>query len=642
MNAINNAVSPTPPPGPPGSRRAAFLVPGIFNRYIAGKIVIPNLVLIFVLAVFATYVTVNLIADTLEDKFREELAAAGRSANEAMVLLEDRQLTVLRQMAFTVGVDEAVAEADTPRLQTLLAPIAVNSRTPYVDVFALDGTHLLALRSPDLGPDAGTRIDLAASQWAPVRPVLQGQIDSQGDKYAGVVDAPWGHSILVTAAPVKRGAQLVGALAIALPIEDVASRLSQEAGGKGVTLYAGDGQPFVSTLKGARSALAESLRLAVDQSNSLMGGNQIVIRRVALDDRPYIEALGVLAIRRESGLVLGVGSLATIIGDSGAHTRNIMIAIFSTVVACVLMLGLFQARRITRPVRALVDATDRIRRNDLDFAAVPVETVDETGILTATFNEMTGGLRERERSRVAIEKYMSPKVYRLIQEGELTMGGASREITVLKTDIRDFTTISETMEPERLLTFLNRYFERMVAPVTKYDGEVDKYMGDSILAKFGATEWYPDHARRAVLAMVEIIEACDRLAAELTSEGLPPIRMGIGANTGEAVVGNMGSTERMEYTIISDAVNTAQRIEELCKELQWDLLISETTYAQAQDVIDVGQPWSVQLRGQTRETLVYPILGRKGTVPLHRRRAYEALARRASSRVGPSSSVPGG
>jgi class 3 adenylate cyclase len=181
------------------------------------------------------------------------------------------------------------------------------------------------------------------------------------------------------------------------------------------------------------------------------------------------------------------------------------------------------------------------------------------------------------------------------------------------------------MEPGDLVDFLNRYLQRMVAPITKYDGEVDKYMGDAILAKFGATEWYPDHARRAVLAMIEMIEACDQLNEELRREGRPVLRMGIGANTGEAVVGNIGSTERMEYTIISDAVNTAQRIEELCKEVGWDLLISDETYGQTTEIVEVGEPWTIQLRGHTRDTLVYPILGRKGAVPTVRRRAYEAL-----------------
>jgi adenylate cyclase len=245
-------------------------------------------------------------------------------------------------------------------------------------------------------------------------------------------------------------------------------------------------------------------------------------------------------------------------------------------------------------------------------------------------------LKERARAQAAIESYMSPKVYQLIQKQELEIGGVRREITVFKTDIRDFTNLSEKMDSVALVDFLNRYLERMVEPIANHDGEVDKYMGDAILAKFGATESYPDHAQRAVLAMIEMIEACDRLNEELARDGLPMIRMGIGCNTGEAVVGNIGSAQRMEYTIISDAVNTAQRIEDLCKEVGWDLLISDQTYEQARDVVEVGDPWTIRLRGKTQDTLVYPILGRKGAVPPARRRSYEALVV-TRPRVGGSS-----
>lgn len=596
---------------------------GLFRRHIAGKIVIPYLLLIFVLALLATHVTMNLIAGSLEERFEEELAGAGVSANEAMVKLETSNLALMRQMAFTVGVPEALKERDSRSIERLLAPIAGNARIPYADVFAADGTHLLALRSPDLGSEAQTRIDPNARSWSPVQSVLQGRPDELGDKYSDVVYAPWG-PLLVTAGPVEADGQRVGVVTIAFPLDTVAARLSDEAGSKGLTLYSRDGRLLSSTVHAAPGSLPSTLAVSDQVASEAFGQDRLTVRRVTIDERPYVEMLGTLAIRRQPALLMGVGNLVTIIAERGADMRNIMIALFSGVVVLVLAVGLVLARQIARPVRALVDAAGRIHRNELDVE-LPVRGADETAELTAAFNEMAGGLRERERSRVAIEKYMSPKVYRLIQSGQLKMGGESREITVIKTDIRDFTTIAERMDPQRLVAFLNRYFERMVMAVARYDGEVDKYMGDAILAKFGATEWYPDHARRAVLAMIEMIEACEEFSREVEAEGLPPIRMGIGANTGPAVVGNIGSPDRMEYTIISDAVNTAQRIEELCKEFSWDLLISRDTYEQARDAVEVGTPWAIQLRGHSTTTTLYPVLGRAGQVPAHRLQAYGGL-----------------
>lgn len=604
---------------------------GLFTRHLAGKIVLPYLIVIWLVAVLATSIAVDQISTGLEDKYQQELAAAGRSANEAMVVIEDRNLELLRQMVFTEDVDEAISIGNIDQLQQLLAPIATNARVSYVDVFNKQGEQVLALRAPDLS----AQIDPAANNWAPVRGVLDGRIDQFGDKYTGIVHAPWG-ALLVTASPVKTMQGTIGVIALSTPVEEVAKRLSQDAGAKGITLYEMDGTPLATTLRGSRDKLASVLHLPLDLACPAIRSDRVVLRRASLDDVIYVEALGALAIRREPAVIVGTGDILGIIEERGAQARTLMVVLFAAVTLLVAYIGIRLTEVITRPVYALIEGTARIRRNDLD-QDVPVRTSDEHGALTIAFNEMKGGLKERERARAAIERYMSPKLYHLIQSSELSMGGVSHELTVFKTDIRDFTRIAEQMEPSVLVSYLNRYFSAMVECVSKHNGEVDKYMGDAILAKFGATESYPDHAAQAVLAMIEMIEACDTLNRELAADGLPTIRMGIGANTGEAVVGNIGSAERMEYTIISSAVNTAQRIEELCKELGWDLLISESTYAQTKDLIAVGQAWRIQLRGQSRETLIYPVLGRRGLVPGRRLQAYSELLRVASG-----GSLPGG
>jgi len=134
--------------------------------------------------------------------------------------------------------------------------------------------------------------------------------------------------------------------------------------------------------------------------------------------------------------------------------------------------------------------------------------------------------------------------------------------------------------------------------------------------------------------MVEMRRALEAFNQELVAQGRPPIRIGIGANTGEAVVGNIGSTARMEYTIIGDTVNATQRIEDLCKEFKWDLLIGDTTYELAKDVVEVGEPHRITLRGRQQETLVYPVLGLKsGTALLEEA---EAIAAHRGETVAPS------
>lgn len=341
------------------------------------------------------------------------------------------------------------------------------------------------------------------------------------------------------------------------------------------------------------------------------------------------------SIRAEPGLA----DLTLVLQERSAQARYLVIGIFGGASLVVLGLGLLLARQITRPLSSLVEAAQRIRRNELDFE-LPVQTQDEIGTLTQAFNEMTSALREREPSRVGVDEHTTPTGSQLVRSGEMRMGGDQREITVFKTDIRGFSALAETLDPDALVQFLNHYFTRMVTCIHKHGGEVDKYMGDAILAKFGAADWYPDHAHKAVLSMIEIIEACEDFSEELRAEGRSPIRMGVGCNTGLAVVGNVGSPDRMEHTVISDAVNTSERIEELCDQFGWDLLISGTTYEQAKDSVEVGEPWTLELRGQTRDTYIYPVLGRKGQVPPHRLRAYEALRTRGRSTYADPSAAP--
>jgi len=585
---------------PRGWRR--LLAP--FTHRIGGKIISPYLVLVFVLAALATYVVMSLVTTSLEEKFRSQLADAGRAANEEMVNVESDHLKVFRQMAFTEGVAESLESGDTSHLLNLLAPIVGNTHVDYEDGRDAQGNLLLALRSSQRTGETAL-VDRNASQWPPVRKVLDRREDELGDKFSAIVGTPWG-PILYTAGPVKVANELVGVIAVGTPVDKVASRLSQEALA-GLTLYGPDGSVVASTLPGAARALSVEPELYQRLAST---DTEVSQRRVSLGASRYQEMLGMLEVRNEPALLMGVSQSISLIIDKGTQARNEMIALFSTVVFAVLVTGLGVARRLTRPIMLLADACRALAKGDLS-REVPVISSDETGVLMVTFNRTLHGLRERDRAKDAFGRYMSPELYEAIQTGELTLGGEQREITLLLSDIRSYTTISEGMDPHDLVSLLNRYFETQVAAIQRYGGTVDKFMGDAILAKFGAPVWYPDHARRAVLAMVEMREALEGFNRELQQQGLSPIRIGIGANTGPVVVGNIGSTARMEYTIIGDTVNATQRIEDLCKELRWDLLIGETTYELAKDIIDVGEPHRTTLRGRQQESLVYPLIGIK-------------------------------
>lgn len=189
----------------------------------------------------------------------------------------------------------------------------------------------------------------------------------------------------------------------------------------------------------------------------------------------------------------------------------------------------------------------------------------------------------RVRRRERLTRFLSPDLVTRIDSGEIALepGGVTRTVTILFSDIRGFTHLSEKMAPADLVTHLNEYLARMTAIVFEHHGAVDKFVGDAVMAVFGAPASSPDDARRAVETAEAMLVALDELNADWAARGRPTLAIGIGLHTGPAVAGMIGSREKLEYTVIGDTVNVASRIESLNKELGTRLLMSEATWRAA-------------------------------------------------------------
>ncbi len=267
--------------------------------------------------------------------------------------------------------------------------------------------------------------------------------------------------------------------------------------------------------------------------------------------------------------------------------------------ACVvsLVLLLVFAGYLTRPLIRMVGAMKQIIAEHDLTARVPVEYRDESGTLAHTFNLTVAELekaynqikdfafkavvaRKREQElRNIFQKYVPKEVIdKYFQHPESLLVGEDRVLAVLFADIRGFTAIAERMEPEQMVLSLNSYFSRMVDIIMRHGGIVDKYIGDCVMAFFGAPVQHPDDAQQAVLAALEMQEALSAFNGEQARAGLPEFRIGIGINYGSVTVGNIGSDKKMEYTVIGDMVNLASRLESLTKIYRQELIFSESVY----------------------------------------------------------------
>jgi len=223
---------------------------------------------------------------------------------------------------------------------------------------------------------------------------------------------------------------------------------------------------------------------------------------------------------------------------------------------------------------------------------------------------------EKKKVRGAFQYYLTASVVEQMLKNpeKLKLGGEKKDLTVLFSDIRGFTSISERMAPELLVKFLNEYLTKMTDIVFKYDGLLDKYIGDALMAIWGAPLDQPDHARRACFTALEMVEELRVLQEKWAAEGMPRLDIGIGINAGPMVVGNMGSERRFNYTVMGDSVNLGSRLEGLNKLYGTNVIVSEMTYERVRDEILGRELDSVRVKGKHQPVKIYELLARRAEV----------------------------
>jgi adenylate cyclase len=229
-------------------------------------------------------------------------------------------------------------------------------------------------------------------------------------------------------------------------------------------------------------------------------------------------------------------------------------------------------------------------------------------VIAAALTGLGSDALERRRFRDSFARYLSRDVMAKVLADAPSLRGEYREVSILFSDLRGFTTMSERMQPADIAQHLNEYFDAMTAAIFRHRGMINDFVGDAVMAVFGAPVTDPDHAWNAVQSALDMDTALAALNEEWKKKGLVELRMGIGIHTGRVFAGNVGGRDRIKYTVIGDPVNVASRVEGLNKDLSTTLLVTEETLAAVGDRIRVRDCGPVAVKGRVEKVRVFEVL----------------------------------
>ena len=289
-----------------------------------------------------------------------------------------------------------------------------------------------------------------------------------------------------------------------------------------------------------------------------------------------------------------------------------LLAVFALSTVLAVAAALLIARRVTRPGQMLAAGAQRISAGHYDMIG-DVGSRDELGLLAASFDNMVRGLVERDKVRAMLGKVVSPAIAEELLSQTIDFGGQEQEVSVLFSDIRSFTTLCEGRAPSAILAMLNDYLATVSDLIDERKGVVDKYIGDAVMALFGAPLGAADDPQRATETALAMVRALPGLNAQFARDGWPPLAIGIGIHTGIVVAGNIGSATRLNYTVLGDTVNLASRLEGLCKYYGVQIVVSDATMRRCSGIV-FRELDLVRVKGKREAVAMYAAVGLEADV----------------------------
>ncbi|MFH1807681.1 MAG: adenylate/guanylate cyclase domain-containing protein [Pseudomonadota bacterium] len=583
---------------------------GLFG--LRAKIALPYSLLALIIGAAAAYLMTQVLMTRLEHRFTTQVVEGGRRVADTVARVEREHLEQWRTMAYTEGLVEALQSKDQAELTQILGLPALNACMDAVDVMDLSGQIVFSARRQNLQDCTAYSFavdDDAPVEWPGARRALGGIRDDLGDKYAELVNHS-GRWWLATSGPIlSEDGAVVGVLVIRRALETLVQQARAAAMADVSFLQPGAG--VLATSFPAQDDTTELLK-EMEPAGSAHPPSGGVVAPLRVATESFVHVLSPLQLRgANTGSFFSAALPSRWMQQAAVPLRNELAIAIGLAVMLTLLLGQGLASRIAGPVQRLVHASRRVAQGDLT-QQVGARERDEIGELARSFNVMVEGLRERERERDIFGRVVSPLVREKFLSGELELGGERRRVTVLFADIRGFTHRTESQPPESVVSMLNEYFTSMTAAVRVWGGTVNNFIGDALLVVFGAPADIADEEWMAVRAALNMRAALAELNHTRQQRGEDVIEAGIGICTGEVVAGQIGSPERLMYTVIGDTVNVAARLETLTTSFPGHpiLIDSDTAHALRDRADIVLTPLGPQqLRGRSQAVEVFSVHG---------------------------------
>jgi class 3 adenylate cyclase len=604
------------------------------------KIILPFMILALVLGLGVVFLVNRQFSQADEVRFLRQLRDSGQQAADEIVRVENRLLEVQRAIANTQGVPEALALLQSERLRNLILQTVVNTDTDVAVVLDREGTSLLAIRKrqPDapLGDYTALRGEGYYQDWSFVQAILSNETINEGaslEKQAGLhsvqLDDDEVPVFFVGGPMIDEQGTVFGAVLVGRYLENFVADLA-EAANAHINVYASrNGELIVTDLNEEDVSGTAGLFIvpSLIEAAREPDGSQQPYRTVRIADQPYGEVLTPFLVRNgevELG-ILGVsllgGTETDVVYQQYQEQAQALILFGALALVLVIGTGMLVSFWITRPLDEITSVTSQVIAGDYE-TLVPERGSDEIGVLARTFNNMLEGIREETRYRSLLQQAPSQAIESemrktLVEGGQLLQGQTAKG-TILHLEVRGLTSNGYENQPTLVLEHLNAFLRSAIDIINTHGGVVEDMSGQVIRAYFGVFPRQaplPVSSLQATHAGMELLDYMHEVNEDRAAQGLTPLDIGIGIAAGWVVAGGIGALDRLQYTVLGDTVNVAQRILEATRiQRGGTLIISAETHhylGNAREHFEFGRSGSLSLGQELGDVGVYEVQKRR-------------------------------